>query len=53
MPWHEVQVIGRVAGLLRGERGYRVRTEDGAEMTLVRERLGRWYADTVLEGEQG
>jgi hypothetical protein len=47
--WHDVQVIGRVAGLMRGERGYRVRTEDGAEMTLVRERLGRWYADIVLE----
>lgn len=47
--WHDVQVIGRVAGLMRGERGFRVRTEDGAEMTLVRERLGRWYADIVLE----
>jgi hypothetical protein len=49
--WHDVQVIGRMAGLMRGERGYRVRTEDGAEMTLVRERLGRWYADIVLEKE--
>jgi hypothetical protein len=47
--WHNVQVIGSVVGLQKGERGYRVRTDDGAEMTLVRERLGRWYADIVLE----
>jgi hypothetical protein len=47
--WHDVQVIGSVVGLARGERGYRVRTESGAEMTLVRERLGKWFADTVLE----
>ncbi|MBI5538047.1 MAG: hypothetical protein HY898_35325 [Deltaproteobacteria bacterium] len=47
--WHEVQVIGSLVGLGRGERGYRVRTDSGAEITLVRERLGKWFADTVLE----
>jgi len=43
--WHEVDVIGTVVGLAEGERGFRVRTRTGAEMTLVRERLGHWYAD--------
>lgn len=43
--WHEVDVIGAVVGLAEGERGFRVRTGSGAEMTLVRERLGHWYAD--------
>lgn len=47
--WHDVQVIGSVVGLARGERGYRVRLATGAEFTLVRERLGRWYTDTVLQ----
>ena len=43
--WYRVEVIGSLVGLGRGERGYRVRTTAGAELTLVRERLGRWYAD--------
>jgi len=43
--WHDVEVIGTVVGLLAGERGFRVRTPTGAEMTLVRERHGHWYAD--------
>ncbi len=43
--WFDVEVIGTIMGLKRGERGYRVRTPRGAELTLVRERLGRWYAD--------
>ena len=43
--WHAVEVIGTVVGLMDGERGFRVRTDNGAEMTLVRERLGHWYAD--------
>jgi hypothetical protein len=47
--WHDVQVIGSVMGLAKGERGYRVRTESGAEITLIRERLGKWFADTQLE----
>lgn len=47
--WHDLQVIGSVVGLARGERGYRVRLDTGAEFTLVRERLGRWYTDTQLQ----
>lgn len=43
--WYDVDVIGIVVGLSPGERGFRVRTRQGAEMTLVRERHGRWYAD--------
>jgi len=43
--WHEVEVMGTVVGLAEGERGFRVRTRTGAEMTLVRERFGHWYAD--------
>ncbi|MCL2823644.1 MAG: hypothetical protein FWD57_06605 [Polyangiaceae bacterium] len=43
--WHEVEVIGTVVGLSHGERGFRVSTISGAEMTLVRERHGNWYAD--------
>jgi hypothetical protein len=40
-----VEVIGAVMGLPGGERGYRVRTEPGVELTLVREPGGWWYAD--------
>ncbi len=47
--WHRLEVIGAVVGLASGERGYRVRTEDGAEMTLVRETTGCWFADAPLE----
>jgi len=47
--WHDLQVIGSVVGLARGERGYRVRLDTGVEFTLVRERLGRWYTDTQLQ----
>jgi hypothetical protein len=43
--WHDVVVIGTVVGLVDGERGFRVRTGSGEEMTLVRERSGHWYAD--------
>ncbi len=48
--WMQVQVLGRYmsAELQRREVGYRVRLEDGQEATLVRERLGRWYADRLL-----
>ena len=47
--WEDLEVMGAVVGLGRGERGYRVRTSSGEELTLVRERLGRWYADTGFE----
>jgi hypothetical protein len=46
--WSEVVVLGRLARgeLRRSEAGYRVRTiEDGAELTLIREPLNKWYAD--------
>lgn len=40
-----VEVIGAVMGLSVRERGFRVRTEQGSELTLVREPRQRWYAD--------
>ena len=45
--WYRLEILGRVARdqLRYCESGYRVRTEDGAEMTLVREPLDHWYAD--------
>lgn len=47
--WQPVEVLGRYASapLTRGERGYRARLENGAEITLVRERLARWYGDEL------
>ncbi len=50
--WCPVQVLGRYQGA-EGESspvevGYRVRFDDGQEITMVRERFGRWYADHVL-----
>ena len=46
--WSVVEVLGRLARdqLRPSEAGYRVRTiDDGAELTLVREPLNKWYAD--------
>lgn len=45
--WAGLEILGRCADppLTRREVGYRVRLGNGAELTLVRERLGRWYAD--------
>ncbi len=46
--WSQIEVLGRLARdqLQPSEAGYRVRTlEDGAELTLVREPLNKWYAD--------
>ena len=40
-----VEVLGAVMGLGVRERGFRVRTHDGTELTLVREPRERWYAD--------
>jgi hypothetical protein len=47
--WSTVEVLGRWTnpGVTR-EVGYRVRLPSGAELTLVRERLGRWFADTAI-----
>jgi hypothetical protein len=45
--WVTAVVIGRFSHpeLIFVERGYRVMLEDGNELTLVRERLGRWYRE--------
>lgn len=46
--WQRVDVLGRfAAGVTRRETGYRARIDSGAEFTLVREPLGRWYADVL------
>lgn len=42
----EIEVLGSVHGLARRERGFRVRSHAGGELTLVREITGFWYADT-------
>lgn len=44
-----VEVFGSVMGLARGERGFRVRTANGSEATLVREPGNTWYSDEDLE----
>jgi len=46
--WEPLDVLGSVVGLER-EKGYRCRLETGAELTLVREPAGTWYADELLE----
>lgn len=43
-----VEVLGAVMGLAVHERGYRVRTALGGEVTLVREPRQRWYADEPI-----
>ena len=47
--WHPLVVLGRVRDLASNEQGYRVRVASGAEVTLVREPLGRWWADDRVE----
>lgn len=44
-----VEVMGALVGLAARENGFRVRLPSGAEMMLVRERLGRWFADEHIE----
>ena len=44
-----VEVFGSVMGLPRNERGFRVRTSTGTELTLVREARHAWYADEDLD----
>jgi hypothetical protein len=47
--WCALEVLGRWADDLgRGDVGYRARLPSGAELTLVRERLGRWYVDIEI-----
>jgi hypothetical protein len=50
--WHPLEILGRYARaqLARGETGYRARLPRGAEVTLVREPFGLWYADQVPDG---
>lgn len=43
--WSEIEILGRWTTRAPREDGYRARLPSGAEMTLVRESLGRWYAD--------
>jgi hypothetical protein len=40
-----VEVLGSVAGLPAKERGFRVRTAEGSELTLIREAGNWWYSD--------
>lgn len=47
--WHPVDVMGSVRGLAAREKGFRIRLPSGAEMMLVRERLGGWYADERID----
>ncbi len=42
---HALEVLGTLIGLRARERGFRVRLATGAELNLVREPGGRWYAD--------
>jgi len=47
--WSPVEILGRLTvGLAAREVGYRARLPTGAEITLIREPLGRWYSDTSL-----
>lgn len=45
--WVSLEILGRSTAddLLRRECAYRVRLAGGEEVTLVRERLGAWFAD--------
>ena len=45
-----VEVLGMVIGMAPGERAFRVRTEEGNEITLVREPAWFWYADEPPAG---
>lgn len=44
--WCELVLLGRYS-LENGEVGYRARLPSGAEINLVREQLGRWYAEDL------
>ena len=47
--WEPIDVMGCMVGLRPREQGLSVRHPSGAEMSLVRERLGRWFADERVE----
>jgi|HubBroStandDraft_2_1064218.scaffolds.fasta_scaffold136792_2 hypothetical protein len=44
-----VEVLGSMKGLPNGDRAYRVRLDTGAEVLLVRERGGIWYAEEAID----
>jgi len=49
--WEEVEVLGSMVGLAgEREKGYRCRLQGGAEITLVREATGIWFADQPPRG---
>jgi hypothetical protein len=44
--WCTIEILGRWSGAAGSrDRGFRVRLPSGAEMTLAREPLGRWYVE--------
>jgi hypothetical protein len=45
---HSLELLGRLTGLSRRESGWRVRLGHGAELMLVREPGGLWYADEEI-----
>lgn len=49
--WARIELLGRyeITLLDRGEIGFRARLANGAEINLVREALGRWYAEDLPE----
>jgi hypothetical protein len=47
-----VEVLGSVVGLGPREHGFRVRTEAGRELTLVRETRKCWYADEKIDASE-
>jgi len=48
--WEPIEVMGYMVGLKPRERGFRVRLgRTGAELLLVRERYGSWFADEHLD----
>jgi len=46
--WQRIEVLGSLVGLGR-DRGYRCRLRSGAELTLIREPAGTWYADELID----
>lgn len=47
--WHEIEVIGCLNDPPPRAQGFRVRLECGAEVMILRERTGQWFADEHLE----
>jgi hypothetical protein len=47
--FHPIEIMGSVRGLAPREKGFRIRLSSGAEMMLVRERLGGWFADERID----